>query len=97
MAHIWTHGTYKVKPGCAVDFVRGWRELAHHAVAEFGVSPPTIVRDCEDEDLYVTFGVWDSLDTLQRFRSSPLVAARASALDALLDSAEARVLEEVGA
>jgi catechol 2,3-dioxygenase-like lactoylglutathione lyase family enzyme/quinol monooxygenase YgiN len=97
MAHIWTHGTYRVKPGCADEFVRGWRELARHAIEEFGVAPPTILRDHEDQSLYVTFGVWDSLDTLERFRSSRLVAERASALDDLLDSAEARVLDEVRA
>jgi len=97
MAHIWTHGTYKVKPGCTDEFVSGWRELARHAVEEFGVAPPTILRDHEDESLYVTFGVWDSLDTLERFRSSRLVAARSSALDDSLDSAEVRVLDEVRA
>jgi quinol monooxygenase YgiN len=95
MAHIWTHGTYRVKPGCADEFVRGWRELARHAVEDFGVAPPTILCDREDASLYVTLGVWDSLDTLERFRSSPLVAERASALDDLLDCAEASVLEEV--
>jgi quinol monooxygenase YgiN len=95
MAHIWTHGTYRVKPGCADDFVRGWQELARQAVDEFGVAPPTILRDREDRSLYITFGVWDSLETLERFRSSPLVAKRASALDDLLDSAETRVLEAV--
>jgi quinol monooxygenase YgiN len=95
MARIWTHGTYKVKPGCADEFVSGWHELAQHAVEEFGVAPPTILRDREDRSLYVTFGMWDSVETLERFRSSRLVAERASALDDLLDSAEARVLEEV--
>jgi quinol monooxygenase YgiN/catechol 2,3-dioxygenase-like lactoylglutathione lyase family enzyme len=94
-AHIWTQGNYKVKPGCADEFVRGWHELARHAVEEFGVAPPRILYDREDPSVYVTFGIWDSLDTLQRFRSSPLVAERASALDDLLDSAEARVLEQV--
>jgi quinol monooxygenase YgiN len=95
MAHVWTHGTYRVKPGCADEFVRGWRELALNAVEDFGVAPPTILCDRGDASLYVTLGVWDSLDTLERFRSSPLVAERASALDDLLDSAEARILKEV--
>jgi quinol monooxygenase YgiN len=95
MAHIWTHGTYTVKAGYADEFVRRWRELARHAVREFGVSPPMILRDREDPSLFVTFGVWDSLGTLERFRASQLVAERTSALDDLLDSAEARVLDEV--
>jgi quinol monooxygenase YgiN len=97
MAAIWTQGIYEVKPDCADEFVRGWRELARHAVEEFGVAPPTILCDREDPSLYVTFGAWDSLETLQRFRSSPLVVERAPALDDLLASAEARVLDEVGA
>jgi quinol monooxygenase YgiN len=95
VTNIWTHGTYRVKPGCADEFVRGWHELARQAVEEFGVAPPTILRDREDRSLYVTFGVWDSLEMLERFRSSPLVAERASALDDLLESANASVLEEV--
>jgi quinol monooxygenase YgiN len=95
MAQIRTQGTYKVKPGCANEFVRGWRELARHAVEKFGVTPPTILRDREDPNLYVTFGVWASVDTLEGFHSSAFVTERASALDDLLDSAEARVLDEV--
>jgi quinol monooxygenase YgiN len=95
VAHIWTHGTYRVKPGRAEEFVRGWSELARLAVENFGVAPPTIVCDRGDASLYVTFGAWDSLATLERFRSSPLVAERASELDDLLDSADVRVLEEV--
>ena len=95
MAQIWTHGTYRVKPGHTDAFTHGWRELARHAVEEFGVAPPTILRDHEDPSLYVTFGVWDSVETLERFRSSRLVAERAAALDDLLDSAEVRVLDEV--
>jgi quinol monooxygenase YgiN len=93
---IWTQGIYKVKPGYADEFVRGWRELARHAVEEFAVAPPTILQDREDPNLYVTFGVWGSLETLQRFRSSPLVMERTPSLDALLDSAETRLLHEVG-
>lgn len=77
MSSVWAQGTYKVKPGCADEFVRLWGELARQAVEEFGVPPPTILRDRDDPDLFVTSGVWDSLDTLQRFRSSPLVAERA--------------------
>lgn len=94
MSSVWTHGTYKVKPGRGDEFVRGWRELAQHAVYEFGVAPPTILCDRDDPNVYVTFGVWDSLETLQRFRSSPLVAERAPELDDLVESAEARLLAE---
>jgi quinol monooxygenase YgiN len=95
MGAVWTHGTYKVKRGCEDEFMRVWRELARHAVAEFGVAPPTFLRDRDDTNLFVAFGVWDSLGTLERFRASPLVGEGARVLDDLLESGEARILDKV--
>jgi quinol monooxygenase YgiN len=93
MTGVWTQGTYTVKPGLEAEFVRAWRELADAAVDGFGVSPPTILRDREEPNVFVTFGSWDSDETIERFRSSPAVRARAAALDRLLARADARTLE----
>jgi quinol monooxygenase YgiN len=93
---VWTHGTYKVKPGCEDEFMRVWRELARHAVAEFGVAPPTFLRDRDDTNLFVAFGVWDSLGTLERFRTSPLVGERARVLGDLVEGGDVRILYELG-
>ena len=90
---VWTQGFYRVKPGCEEEFARVWRELAEHAVAEFGVAPPTFLRDRDDPSMFVTFGAWDSLETLGRFRASPLVAERSGVLNELVEHGEARVLE----
>ena len=70
-----------------------WRELAEHAVAEFGVAPPTFLRDRDDPSMFVTFGAWDSLETLGRFRASPLVAERSGVLNDLLAHRAAAGLE----
>lgn len=94
MGAVWTHGIYKVKPGCEDEFIRGWRELARHAVTEFGVAPPTFLRDRDDTNVFVAFGVWDSLGTLQRFRTSPLVEERGHLLNELVESSEVRILSE---
>jgi quinol monooxygenase YgiN len=95
MAAVWTEGRYKVKHGHVDEFVQVWQELAEHAVAEFGARAPTMLRDRAERDLLVTFGAWDSLDTLERFRSSPLVQARTPELGELVESAEAGILDEV--
>jgi heme-degrading monooxygenase HmoA len=97
MATLWTHGMYRVKPGRGDEFTRTWRALARHAVTEFGVAPPTILRDLDDPNLFVTFGVWESLDTLTRFRASTFVAEQARVLDDLLQTGEARILDEIEA
>jgi quinol monooxygenase YgiN len=95
MSTIWTQGAYTIKPGRVDEFARLWGELARHAVAEFGASPPTIFRDREDPHVVVTFGAWDDDDSLRRFRSSPYVAQRAGALDELVEHGEARILDQL--
>jgi len=92
---LWTQGAYIVKPGHTEEFIRIWRELARHAVADFGAARPTIFRDRDDASVFVTFGAWDSLDTLRQFRSSPFVTPRVLALDDLVERGEARILDEL--
>jgi quinol monooxygenase YgiN len=94
MTPVWAHGMYRVKPGCASEFMRVWRTLARYGVAEFAADKPTILRDRDDPNLFVTFGAWDSLHTLRQFRASPFVAEHALALDDLLETGEARILDE---
>jgi integrase len=57
---------YRVKPGCASEFMRVWRTLARYAVAEFGADKPTILRDRDDPNLFVTFGAWASARGLDK-------------------------------
>ena len=96
LSRIWAQGTYRVKPGAADEFARVWLELAGYAVREFGVPQPTILRDLDDANMFVTFGVWDSLRTLERFRSAPFVGERAAALAELIEAAETKLLAELG-
>jgi quinol monooxygenase YgiN len=95
MAAVWTQGTYKVKAGHVERFVNVWHELAEHAVAEFGARAPTMLRDREDPHLLITFGAWESLEALDRFRASPLVQERTPELGELVEHAEAGILDEV--
>ena len=96
LSRIWALGTYRVKPDAADEFASLWLELAAYAVREFGVPRPMILRDRDDPNTFVTFGAWDSLDTLHRFRSSPFVGERATALNELVETAETRLLTEHG-
>ena len=97
MADVWTHGSWTVKPGREDDFVRAWRALAHRATTELRVaSQPTLLRDRETPNLFVSFGPWPSIEDVHRFRSSPAFRESVAAMEDLLESFEPRTLDDVG-
>jgi quinol monooxygenase YgiN len=97
MADVWTHGTWTVRPGREDDFVRSWREMARRATTELEVAArPTLLRDRERPNVFVSFGPWPSIDDVQRFRSSPTFRESVAGMEDLLESFEARTLDEMG-
>jgi len=97
MADVWTHGTWTVKPGREDDFVRSWRELARRATTDLDVAGrPTLLRDRETPNVFVSFGPWPSIDDVNRFRSSPAFRESVAGMEDLLESFEVRTLDEVG-
>jgi hypothetical protein len=95
MGNVWTCGTWTVKPGREDAFAAAWRELAHVAIREFDLpEPPRFLRDRDQPNVFVAFGPWDDAGSIARFRE--LVGARAARLDELVESGEARILDEVG-
>jgi heme-degrading monooxygenase HmoA len=96
MTNVWTHGTWTVHPGREDDFVRAWRELARRATAELEVpTRPTLLRDRDRANVFVSFGPWASLEDVQRFRSSNAFREGTAAMEGLLESFEPRTLDEL--
>ena len=96
MPNVWTHGTWTVKPGREDDFVAVWRAMAARGVAELNAAaPPTLLRDRDERNVFVSFGPWPSLDEVTRFRSSPMFREAYEELTELLVDFQARTLDEV--
>ena len=94
---VWTHGTWTVKAGRDDEFVRAWRTMAARALSEFDPSDkPTLLRDLDRADVFVSFGPWRSLDDIRRFRESALFRDSAASMEDLLESFEPQTLDEVG-
>lgn len=97
MADVWTHGTWTVKPGREDDFVRAWRDLARRGSSELEVAGrPTLLRDRETPNVFVSFGPWPSIEDVNRFRSSSAFRESVAAMEDLLESFEPRTLDEMG-
>lgn len=95
MSEVWTHGTWIVKPGNEGAFVSRWSRLAAEAVPAFGSGRPTLLRDRERSNVFVTFGAWPGLEVIERFRSSDLFKSAVAEMRPLLESFEALTLDEV--
>ncbi len=95
MADTYTHSIWIVKEGQEDEFVRRWHELAELG-AQMGLSGSArLLRDADNPRVFVSFGPWQSLERVARWRSSPEFHHRISRLQEVLDSFEPRTLEQI--
>ena len=92
MAEIWTHGTWTVKPGREGAFLSAFRALINE-LSELGVPPPTLLRDRERRNVFLTFSPWASEGDIEGFRA--LLFPRFEPLRELLEAFESQTLDRV--
>ena len=98
MANVWTHGTWTVRPGSEDAFIDAWLTLVHDVSASVAPeSPPTLLRDRERANVFVSFGPWPDAEAVERFRSSDAFREGQARMRDLLESFVAQTLDEVSA
>lgn len=98
MPNVWTHGVWTVKDGREEEFVAAWTEMARRGLAELNVvAPPTLLRDRDRPNVFISFGPWPSIDEVDRFRSSAAFRESVGLMRELLESFEPQTLDEVSA
>lgn len=95
MPSVWTHGTWTVKPGQEDAFVEAWLTLARTGISELGAEPPTLLRDRERPNVFISFGPFADDEEVERFRSSEAFRTAMATMRELLDTFEPRTLDEV--
>lgn len=96
MATPYTSGIWTVKPGSAEDFIAAWTELADWSRANApGVGSAQLLRDRSDANRFISFGPWESLEAIERWRSMDGFQQRVARLRELLKEFEAFTLELV--
>lgn len=93
MGRPYTCGIWTVLPGREADFVDGWRDLARWARETFpGAGSPTLLADGDRPGRFVSFGPWDSVETIDEFRGHAGFAERVGRLRELLEDFEPTTL-----
>lgn len=96
MGQPFTHGTWTVTPGREQDFVAAWTELAEWTFREVpGGVWAKLLRDAAAPNRFVSFGPWESLEAIDRWRALPGWQERVGRLRELLDDFQPSTLELV--
>ncbi|WP_320783987.1 antibiotic biosynthesis monooxygenase family protein [Streptomyces sp. CRN 30] len=85
----------RVRPGCAEEFERTWRESAAVAARYPGSLGQTMLRAPDDPLLYTITADWSSRGDLAGYQLSADRVALSAALDRLRESAAKALLEVV--
>lgn len=68
---IYTLGIWQVKPGKAQEFIDEWTSFAHWMKENTsGVGKGHLLRDEKDSLRFISFGPWDHMKSIQKWRDS---------------------------
>jgi heme-degrading monooxygenase HmoA len=95
METLYTHTTWRVKPGREDDFVRSWEEWVDWSHLQGLHEEALLLRDVESPQTFVSFGRWESIDVARGWRAAPGYKERLARLQEALDGFEPRTLEVV--
>jgi heme-degrading monooxygenase HmoA len=71
MSDIYTTGTWTPYAGREEEFVRAWTEFANWASNMPGAGRLSLTRDLRDEERFVSFARWDSIEQVRGWKSTP--------------------------
>jgi heme-degrading monooxygenase HmoA len=92
----YTYGIWQVKPGRADEFAAAWAELAEWTTENVpGARWAKLLRDTQDENRFISFGPWESLDAIAAWRELDGFRERVGRVRELLESFEPFTLEPV--
>lgn len=95
MAEPYSSTTWIVKAGQEDEFVRRWNEFAEWSGGQGLRAQAMLLRDVDDPTRFVSFGPWESLQAIARWRSLPGFHERVARLNDVLERFEPRTLELV--
>ena len=95
METLYTHTSWKVKPGREDDFVQRWGEWVDWSHRQGLRQEALLLRDVDGPGTFVSFGLWESLDAVRGWRLLPGYQERVERLGEVVDGFEPRTLAVV--
>jgi heme-degrading monooxygenase HmoA len=84
---LYTVGLWTVRPGGEDEFVARWSELADWTSEHFP-GRGTLLRDRDQPNRFLSFGPWESVEQIERWRAAPEWQQAVADIRGLLESFE---------
>lgn len=91
----WTSGSWTVRDGMADEFIAAWRELAEWTAEQYPGSRAWLLRDRDRPQVFLSAGPWNDDSAIAAWRASDGFQQRVARIREMLESFEARTLDEV--
>ena len=93
---VFAFGYWTVKPGMEELFLEKWQNFAQWTCNHFkGARWVYIVRDQEQHNKFISFGPWESHESIAEWRQSPKFTAAFAEFEELCDVIQPGTLREV--
>ena len=92
---LYTHTTWRVKAGMEEEFTARWSEWVDWSHRQGLGAHARLLRDVERKGTFVSFGPWESMEAVRKWRVLPGYQERVARLHEVLESFEPRTLEVV--
>lgn len=95
MGGVYTTGSWKPFAGQEEAFLAEWHEFMEWACSLPGAGRAVLARDLRDPERFVSFAVWDDLESVKAWKGSPEFKPRMSRVQAHIDTFAPTELEVV--
>jgi heme-degrading monooxygenase HmoA len=93
METTYTHTTWHAKPGREEEFVERWREWPGWSRREGFKAQALLLRDLDSPQTFVSFGPWESMAAVPKWRTLPGYEERVARLSEVVETFEPHTLE----
>ncbi len=90
MEKPYTHTIWRVKPNMEDEFVERWKDWAAWSRRQGLTAHGTLMRDVEGSGTFISFGPWESIDAVRRWRFLPEYQERVARLREAVETFEPR-------
>lgn len=95
MGEVYTTGSWRPFPGQEDAFLEDWSDFMAWACSLPGAGRAVLARDLRDPERFVSFAVWDDIESVQAWKASSEFKPRMSRVQEHIDKFSPTELEVV--